>query len=194
MKKINSRAIYKFLFLLTGTLALIGCTNNTEHETTVQQQYERTTELEEQPEKQSLLNATFVTTQQIHESMPEFTFYRIIGNRQGNSDVNYDVSIRIENDGQVIQEIDGLFQELGGPSGIETFSDPQYEIRFLDLTDNGYLDMTMHKTWGGTLRNEPHYFWLWDREAGKFVKNETLMHLSWGGMVTLNNHDEQGHI
>jgi len=123
--------------------------------------------------------------------MPEFTFHRIIGNRSAVSEVIYDVNIRIEYDGQIIQEIDGLQQTLGDPHGIESFSDPDLEIRFLDLTGNGYLDMTMRQTWGGSMRNEPHYFWLWDNEAGAFVENEILTHLSWGGTVTLN---EQGQI
>ena len=133
----------------------------------------------------------FATTVRLNEQMPEFTVYRIIGDTASIWEDVYYVQIRIEQDGELIQEIDDLRQTLGGPSGVDSFHDPSLEIRFLDLTGNGYLDMTMRQTWGGSMRNEPHYFWLWDVEAEEFVKNETLHELSWGGHVELN---DQGQI
>ena len=137
---------------------------------------------------------TFVTTQLIHEDMPEFTFYRIIGEEIEDWGVGMrSVRIRIESDGEIIQEIEDLYQPTRfNPTHITgIIGSDDLEIHFLDLNSNGYLDMALRSGFGGSMRNEPHYYWLWSAESGQFVKNHTLTDISHSAGVSIR---ENGHV
>ena len=82
--------------------------------------------------------------------------------------------------GTLIQQIEGLevFEGLGQ-------TDTPFNLHFADYNQDGYLDMGLWRSRGGTMRNMPHFYWLWDTDQGKFVMNDFLTDLSWGGTVQL---------
>ncbi|MDR0916069.1 MAG: hypothetical protein LBN02_02640 [Oscillospiraceae bacterium] len=77
------------------------------------------------------------------------------------------------NDGSLLQEFKWLDTQL--PLG---FYGGIYGLSFDDYNFDGYTDIRLHSYEGGSMRNEPSYFWLWDAESGQFVKNEKLEDLS----------------
>ena len=132
---------------------------------------------------------TFVTTQKIHESMPEFTFTRIIGDyldyhiSYEPDSIAREMTIVIEDDkGNIIQVIPGLSQ-----ARLFINSD----ITFDDFNFDGYLDMRLMR-WqeGAAALRAIEYFWLWNTEKLQFVPNEQLTKI--GHAAGLNvNHDTQ---
>ncbi|MCL2375845.1 MAG: hypothetical protein FWC76_00475 [Defluviitaleaceae bacterium] len=140
---------------------------------------------------QTALATTFTTTARIHENMPEFTFFRILGDGYDGwpDDIPepVDVTIRIEDeDGNVIQVISGLTQSNQWDV-IE-----HNEISFDDYNFDGYLDMRLMR-WqdgaGGLLAKE--YFWLWDATASQFVLNEQLVEIGHAAGLTANQDTRQ---
>ena len=114
-----------------------------------------------------------ITTERIHENMPEFTFIRTISNSYTNYFYAFpmaaEVSIEIKDEkGSTIQVITGLTQSIqGGRSN---------EITFGDYNFDGYMDMRLTR-WQDSatalLLNE--YFWLWDNNISQFVLSEQLI-------------------
>ena len=138
---------------------------------------------------------TFMTTQRLHIDMPEFTFYRIVGETFSQLEHARLVTIRIELEGQVLQEIEGLSQYVYPSSrrwvAEGRFGDEQFEIRFADFTSNGYLGMMLVNSLGGSMENTPSYFWLWDVEMEQFVENEFLNNMSATSTIWI---DEEGRV
>jgi hypothetical protein len=110
----------------------------------------------------------------IHESLPEFTFRRIVGEllpNYGEIPSPREVRIVIEDEeGNVIQTISDLTQS--------DFSIQHREIEFDDFNFDGYLDMRLER-WqdnaGGLLITD--YFWLWNTKKSQFVLNEQLVEI-----------------
>jgi len=129
---------------------------------------------------------TFITIQQLHESMPELTFYRIIGEIVNEDENIRNVTIKIKEDGEVLQVFDDVTQFFTSNSrrDVKGIEDELFEIQFADFTGDGYLDMTLVAALGGSARNLPSYFWLWDARAGQFVRNEDLEFVSSFSHVT----------
>ena len=131
----------------------------------------------------------FVTTQRIHESMPEFTFTRIVGGYFENYLIYafpfaVEVTIIIEDDnGNLIQIISGLSQS-------ENFINS--DLAFDDFNFDGYLDMRL-KRWqdgaGGLLANE--YFWLWNTDERQFILNEQLVEIGHAAGLNVNNNTQR---
>ena len=132
----------------------------------------------------SVRGRSFITSQHIHESLSEFTFYRTVGEAVGENESHHrHVTIQIKQNGEVLQVFDDLTQFFE-PGTRRPFEEETFEIGFADFTGNGYLDMTLVSSLGGSAENLPSYFWLWDREAGKFVRNEALEFMSSFAHVT----------
>jgi len=111
---------------------------------------------------------TFTTTQKIHDGLPDFEF-RIEGVKvlEYNS-IQVNRLIIIAVDGSFYQEFDGLDTR----NHLVTVDSPG--LSFDDWNFDGYMDVSLWKYVGGTGNNVPHYYWLWDNEAGKFVENKDL--------------------
>ena len=129
---------------------------------------------------------TFVTTKRVHESLPEFTFTRILGDYLDDCHtyqfpLPIDVTIIIENDeGNVVQVISGLSQ---------SYDFINSEIIFEDFNFDGYLDMRLLRWQEGAHQlNTANYFWLWDTEKSRYVLNKQLMMI--GGVTELRTNPD----
>ena len=108
----------------------------------------------------------------------------------------YDVSIIVVNEyGYITQQIHNLtasYRFLRTASwDIEVDADNPLNFHLVDYDGDGYLDMGLRASPGGSLMNDPHYIWLWDVELMQFVRNDELELVSWGGSISLR---ENGHI
>jgi phage shock protein E len=135
----------------------------------------------------------FTTTQKICDQMPEFTFH-LTGNNVKSYGVSYDntkyyimfdenkiESITItDNTGALVQKIDDLITE--NPASEEGM----YGLSFNDWNFDGYFDIGLWSYRGGTMRNDPHYYWLWDSSLGQFVENAELMEISDFSTISIN--------
>ena len=54
----------------------------------------------------------------------------------------------------------------------------EIDFHLADYNGDGFLDMAIRREIGGSMGNDPHYFWLWDVESQQFIFNETLTSLS----------------
>ena len=141
---------------------------------------------------------SFTTTQMISTEGPELIF-TIQGYANRTYRCNFDKTrfwpyynysihaISIEDtDGSPLQEITGLNAQHHVASEAN-----MYGLFFDDFNFDGYLDMSLWAYPGGTMRNAPSYFWLWDRNGGLFVQNECLMNISWSASVYANHGTRQ---
>ena len=138
---------------------------------------------------------TFSTTMRIHEDMPEFTFYRKLGDYLLNpafiDNERYVTVTIVDENGNLIQIIDGIVQ--GGHGGWMTADHELFEIQFDDFNFDGYMDMWLITAVNpGTAGGAWGYYWLWEPERGQFVKNEQLGII--GDMVWLNVDYENNQI
>lgn len=81
-------------------------------------------------------------------------------------------------DGNILQEITGLATENPHVSALN-----MYGLIFDDFNFNGYMDIRLLKYPGGSMRDEPSYFWLWDSGAGLFIQNDYLIDISYGASI-----------
>jgi len=89
-------------------------------------------------------------------------------------------TIQVKNhEGELIQEFDGLraYPALWLDS---------YGVHFADYNFDGFLDMVLSVDEGGSMRNSPSLYWLWDNEQGKFVYNNELSDLSNHSTIEIN--------
>lgn len=130
----------------------------------------------------------------IHEEMAPFTFCLIGRFIEGWSDElqetveNADVSIHeiriIDSNGNIIQQLDGFSAQP--PS----FAD-SYGLYFADYNFDGFLDIALYMAKGGSACNEPHIYWLWDKDSGQFILNRELTEISWETCITVNEERHQ---
>ena len=80
------------------------------------------------------------------------------------------IEIRAEN-GTFYQLFDGLSTHLGAYYY-------NYGFVFGDWNDDGVIDLKLQYAEGGSMQNQPSYFWLWDHEQAAFVENEQLREIS----------------
>ncbi len=78
-----------------------------------------------------------------------------------------------------IRAINGSFhQRIDGLSTFLPISMDNYGFSFDDWNADGSLDLSLLLFEGGSMRNQPALFWLWDSEQERFVENEQLTELS----------------
>ena len=116
--------------------------------------------------------ATYTLTRQIHESMPEYTFTLNIIPETWLDYGSYTTDIEIRDEsGAVLQVLEDL----------HTVFSPREDERVLEFGDwnfDGYLDISIWKHPGGSARNDPHFYWIWDATAGGCVEAERLSEMS----------------
>jgi hypothetical protein len=83
-----------------------------------------------------------------------------------------------------IRSMDGAFHQI--LDGFSTFLPHygDYGFTLADWNQDGAIDIKLREWEGGTMQNQPSLFWLWDMDAGKYIKNEQLGYLS--GVSTIN--------
>jgi hypothetical protein len=134
---------------------------------------------------------SFTQVIHIHPDLPAIARLDML--RGGNpawSDYIYEATITIHREcGELIQEITGIgiYPNMSMPF-IWIDEENPYNFHFADYNGDGFLDMGLRMTPGGSMRNDPHYFWLWCVESAQFVRNHELEILSDFASVTLNEH------
>ena len=126
----------------------------------------------------------FEVAQQISIEMPFWNF-RLLGEREGSARIHINSLIITDNYGSLIQEITGLSAGANN-IGDETWwwqegvftQENLFGLRFVDFNFDGYLDIALQNELGGSARNSPSYFWLWDNETVQFVRNAQLVRIS----------------
>ena len=79
-------------------------------------------------------------------------------------------------DGSIKQEYTDLDTDSYFSNGIISASAPG--LSFDDWNFDGYIDASLFMFQGGTSRNSPHYYWLWDVDAGEYVMNKEMENAS----------------
>jgi len=140
---------------------------------------------------------TFTTTKRIHETMPEFTFKRILGdfvepqNIEMIEQERYITITILDENGNLLQEIDGIIQ--GGHADWMVAEHDSFQLQFDDFNFDGYLDMWLYSAINhGTAGGAWAHFWLWDNELMQFIKSEELSEVSC--MAWLGANHETGQI
>jgi len=122
---------------------------------------------------------------QVHEDMmPIIVRLDIWARGEWWNEHTIDVTVRWDDEeGTLIQEMPGLVAH----------DNPRLMpwLRFEDYNQDGYMDMSLHRDSGGSMRNRPHFFWLWDAELEQFVTNEFLQDISNGSTVFVT---EEGRV
>jgi len=123
----------------------------------------------------------FRTVQRIHPDMPEFIFYRKIGemlNYEGlyfHSGIERYVTITIKDEnGCVLQEIETFVQGGHHPRDLPSHENT-FGLQFADFNFDGYLDLwafTAHNP--GTAGGSWAKYWLWNPETSQFEENVQL--------------------
>lgn len=118
----------------------------------------------------------FTATIKINIEMPEFDF-RLEGKEKKYLSFEYiDISKLTISDknGSFKQEFTNLSTEIWASEN----KNNMYGLAFDDWNFDGYLDVSLWQEVGGTMRNSPHYYWLWDNKAGLYVENTQLFEIS----------------
>ena len=115
----------------------------------------------------------YMITKQIGRDMNEFTF--ILHGFYGYDDgFEQNMINSIE-----IREISGdYYQKIEGLSTSANVYWEDYGFLFEDWNNDGFLDLQLHEYEGGTMRNEPSRFWLWNNSQKIYKENEQLAEIS----------------
>lgn len=116
-------------------------------------------------------------------------FYGVeLKNEENPYSVNYintminSIEIRAIN-GDFYQLIDGLFTLL------RPYVD-NYGFKFGDWNADGVMDLKLQELEGGSMRNEPSLFWLWNNEQAMFVENKQLREISDSSTVYFESQED----
>jgi hypothetical protein len=90
-----------------------------------------------------------------------------------------------------IRAIDGKFHQLiDGLSTLIIPHEDNYGFDFGDFDGDGNTDLKLRRSEGGTMRNDPSLFWLWDSARSVFAENEELREISSTATVYLSESEE----
>ena len=113
-----------------------------------------------------------VETNCIHEGMRQFEFtlygFHNREEREEIEDYIQDTIYAID-----ISEPDGNFHQR-----LDGFTTLMDVFILADFNNDGYLDIQLQVCMGGSMRNEPSLFWLWDNGKQQYVPNEQLGEIS----------------
>ena len=122
----------------------------------------------------------FSVNQRIHSDMPEFTF-RVRGTNVPEDFETFDsvnskmVSITItDENGDLVQEMTDLHTAIPA----NRVDREMRGFAFDDWNFDGYMDISLWQFPGGSMRNNPTYYWLWDSSVEQFVRNADLEEFS----------------
>jgi len=108
---------------------------------------------------------------------------------------DYEVDIIIETlDGEAIQEILGLTSSyrysrtMTWDIILDLFNPLNFQVEYLW----GTIKMGLRLSPGGSLMNDPHYFWVWDEYDSQFVANRDLEEMSWFGSFWIDGNSWLG--
>ena len=123
------------------------------------------TEPTSQKPTKSSIEPFIVLKDKIHPSFPEYTF-KVYGQKKDNlySANKIEVYNEVENK-EKLQEL--VFSDTSTPDG------NQLGIVIEDMNFDGYKDIRIQQFLPAT-GNVPYYYWLWDKETSKFIKNNDL--------------------
>ena len=122
-------------------------------------------------------------SQSIHEGMEPFTF-RILGRWvEGYTKSDLEANILAL---QIIGNNGEMYQELSGFKTHPPSSEPSYGFKLADYNFDGYLDIALYYMGGGSRRNSPHIYWLWDNDKMMFVENIRLGDISFQSTITID--------
>jgi len=87
--------------------------------------------------------------------------------------------------GFIVQEITDIRASYHLQFGNWVRIDPDNPLNFhiADYNGDGYMDMGLRISPGGSMMNDPHYIWLWDEALEKFVRNAALERISDEGSI-----------
>ena len=140
----------------------------------------------------------FSITKQISENLLPFNF-RLLGEIPKDDAILIHSLIITDNDGNLINEFSELMVSAENISNPPAFGwnygifteENLYSLRFEDFNFDGYLDIALQHSFGGSARNHPSYFWLWDNDAGEFVQNSQLEFFSFESEVYTNEYTKR---
>ena len=140
----------------------------------------------------------YTVTMSIHNDLTEFEF-RLEGIKTEQYDLNHDKSRYyiflgiVEISKLTISSQDGSFkQEFTDLSTwTRATEENMYGLSFDDWNFDGYIDVSLWQYEGGTMRNSPHYYWLWDNVAGAFAENTQLAEMSDYSTVSVDTEQQQ---
>lgn len=138
------------------------------------------------------------TVIKINDQMPEFTFHMTGNNikKYGLSNDKTKYYIMFDDNevdkititdptGALVQTIDNL--TTANPATEEE----KYGLSFEDWNFDGYIDIGLWTYPGGSMRNDPHYYWLWDNSIGQYVKNDELIEISNFSTISINTEEKR---
>jgi len=83
---------------------------------------------------------------------------------------------------QEITELRASYNKAFG-NWVRIDADNPLNFHLADYNADGYMDMGLRKSPGGSMMDDPHYIWLWCTELGQFVRNAELEFMSYEGSI-----------
>ncbi|MGH4052910.1 MAG: XAC2610-related protein [Clostridium sp.] len=140
------------------TILCVGCSNRVDSKS-------QTTEKTTLAAFESNTEPFIVLKNKIHPSLPEYIF-KVYGQKKDGLFSASKISIYNKDDKEdKLQEL--VFNETSTPDG------EQLGIVIEDMNFDGYKDIRIQQLLPAT-GNVPYYYWLWDKEISKFIKNNEL--------------------
>ncbi|MCL1859218.1 MAG: rhodanese-like domain-containing protein [Oscillospiraceae bacterium] len=135
----------------------------------------------------------YTTTMKINGEMPEFEF-RLEGIKERYSYSEIVEAVYISK--MTISGKDGSFKQEFTDLSTEIYTSKKdiYGLSFDDWNFDGYLDISLWQSVGGTMGNSPHYYWLWDNNAGLFIENKQLEEISDYSTISIIDTDGKNQI
>ena len=127
----------------------------------------------------------YTVQKKLNKDLPEFTFI-ILGETE---DIHSYMSINHVNE-IIITNSEGYYQELPVGETIIYTGDESYGFSLDDWNFDGYLDVSLMRSPGGSMHNSPHYYWLWDQQQERFVENFELEDLSDEHTLEISDHNQ----
>lgn len=143
-----------------------------------------------------------IIRKKINRNLPKFTF-TLIGEHVKKYDLSDDETaytahayMEVDKISKIIiTEPKGNFKQTLKFDSTSLRSDLNYPNKFGftldDFNFDGYLDIELCCYEGGSMRNRPCYYWLWDIKKEKFIKNKDLEEMSWTASISTEKKDKR---
>jgi len=134
---------------------------------------------EDIPPSQAARKRSASTTARIHEDMPEFVFRVTADEYDEITPLPIEISVGI------YDESENLIQEIQAIADMDVLWFVESDFHLADYNADGYLDIAIRNAIGGSMGNDPHYYWLWDAGTQQFALNEILTDLSDSSSISI---------